>query len=70
MRCRYSNRRKIVRLDSIAITQTPSFSHPPRLQDNVIDVKEIKSILYLTINAQALLEPISDIEKHAVDTFV
>jgi hypothetical protein len=59
-----------VRLDSIAIAQTTSFSHPPRLQDNVIDVKEIKSILYLTINAQALLEPIQDIEKHAVDTFV
>jgi hypothetical protein len=59
-----------VQLDSIPATQIPSFSHPPRLQDNVIDVKEIKSILYLAINAQALLEPIQDIEKHAVDTFV
>ena len=57
-----------MRLDQVTAAYNPAQPPPPKLQDNVIDVKEIKSILYLAINAKALLENASEAEKHAVDT--
>ena len=59
-----------MRLENVSATYHPPQPPPPRLQDNVIDVKEIKSILYLAINAKALLETACGEENHAVDTLV
>jgi hypothetical protein len=45
-------------------------SHPSKLQDNVINVEEIRFILYLTINAKALLDTKTEQEGQAIDTFI
>lgn len=58
-----------MRLEMISTMQANSQIQPQRPQDNVIDVKAIKTILYLAIDARALLETAPE-EKHAVDTFV
>ena len=57
-------------LDQISAMPIYTQSHPPKLQDNVINVEEIKSILYLTINAKALLETNTEQEGQAIDTFI